>query len=202
MKVELGELQSDALGELFNIGVGRAASALSQIVRQEVELSAPVVVLLSADEARERLLAGQMNKLSAVSQTFTGPFDARAMLLFTEKNALTIVGCMFGENMTPEELSEYEQEAMCEVGNIILNACLSALADEFDAEFDGGLPEYQFADSATLELFPEEYVLLMQIDLTISQSQVRGSLMFLLGVDSLLRLLECIDHYLARQGLL
>jgi chemotaxis protein CheC len=31
---QLTELQCDALGEIFNIGVGRAASSLSQIVNE------------------------------------------------------------------------------------------------------------------------------------------------------------------------
>ena len=37
----LSELENDLLGELFNIGVGRAANSLSQMVNQEVTLSVP-----------------------------------------------------------------------------------------------------------------------------------------------------------------
>ena len=37
----LNELQLDALGEIFNIGVGRAASSLSLIVNDAVQLTAP-----------------------------------------------------------------------------------------------------------------------------------------------------------------
>lgn len=204
--IEVTEIQRDALGEIFNIGVGRAAESLSQIVKEEIELSAPTVLFLSPEEVRENLLGADMKQLSLVAQDFRGPFDARAMLVFPETNALVIVGHMLGETVPPEELSEYEQEAMCEVGNIILNACISALADLFGVEFEGTLPEYQYADRDTLDLvgMSDEQVpvvLVVQIDLNIKQQSVQGHLMFLLSVSSLKGLMDNIDRFLAGQGI-
>lgn len=203
---EVSEMQRDALGEIFNIGVGRAAESLSMIVKEEIELSAPTVLLLSPDEVQSNLLGADMKQLSLVSQEFHGPFDARAMLVFPEKNALVIVGHMLGEAVPPEELSEYEQEAMCEVGNIILNACISALADLFGVEFEGTLPEYQYADRHTLDLIGSmdgdvPVVLVVQIDLIIKQQCVQGHLMFLLSVSSLQELMDSIDRFLSGQGI-
>ena len=63
-------------------------------------------------------------KFGAVSQQFSGPFDADAVLLFTEENTLEIVRDMMGSQMSIEELAEFEQEAMCELGNIILECLL------------------------------------------------------------------------------
>jgi chemotaxis protein CheC len=113
---------------------------------------------------------------------------------------------MLGETVPPEELSEYEQEAMCEVGNIILNACISALADLFCVEFEGTLPEYQYADRHTLDLIGTmdgevPVVLVVQIDLTIKKQCVQGHLMFLLSVSSLQELMDSIDRFLAGQGI-
>jgi chemotaxis protein CheC len=135
---QLTELQCDALGEIFNIGVGRAASSLSQIVNDEVLLSAPAVLVVPREKAAELLLGKEFRQFSSVSQNFSGPFDAQAMLIFPEVNALEIVRLMVGPHMSIEELSEFEQEAMCEVGNIILNACMSSLADlphQFDSTY-------------------------------------------------------------------
>ncbi len=204
--IEATELQRDALAEIFNIGVGRAAASLSQIVKEEIELSAPTVLFLPPEEVQGTLIGTEFNQLSLVSQDFHGPFNARAMLLFPEKNALVIVGHMLGEIVPPEELSEYEQEAMCEVGNIILNACISALADLFGTEFEGSLPEYQYAEKDTLDLLGAigggvPVVLVVQINLTIRQQCIQGHLMFLLSVSSLQELLDSIDRFLAGQGL-
>lgn len=203
----LDELQRDALGELFNLGVGRAANSLSQMVDDEVELSAPVIALVHPDEVATTLLGAEFREVSMVSIAFSGPFDAQAILLFPERNALAIVSHMLDPNIPPEELSEFEEEAMCEIGNIILNACISSLADEFDVEFQGGLPVHHFSDTGSLPLFEgkfeksdEQVVLVLQINLAIRQEKIEGHLLFLLNVSSLNALLECLQGYLTRIG--
>jgi chemotaxis protein CheC len=202
--IDVSELQRDALAEIFNIGVGRAAASLSLIVNDEIELSAPNVLFLPPAEVQKAIGADEMKRLSIVTQDFRGHFDARAMLLFPEKNALTIVAHMLGEQVPPEQLSELEQEAMCEVGNIILNACVSALADLLRIEFDGGLPHHRFADSHALDLFgddEEHIILVVQVDLTIHREGVNGRLLLLLSVSSLRELIAGIDRFLGGQGI-
>nr|WP_207168648.1 chemotaxis protein CheX [Thiocystis violacea] len=197
-------MQRDALGELFNIGVGRAANSLSMIVREEVELSAPSVSLVHPKDVASTLLGSDLRELSMVTIDFAGPFDAQTILLFPERNALAIVSHMLDPDMTPEEMSEFEQEAMCEVGNIILNACISSLADEFQVEFEGGLPEHHFSDSDGLPLFGEDrgqVILLLQIQLGMRQERMQGHLLFLLSVSSMQALLDCVDQYLERLGM-
>lgn len=201
------ELQIDALGEIFNIGVGRAAASLSQIVNDEIELSAPQVRFVAPEEITRYIENADSSPLSVVSQEFSGPFDAQAMLVFPEKNALQIVGHMLGGVVPPEQLGEFEQEAMCEVGNIILNACISALADLLAVEFSGTLPQYHHGQRNSFDLFAGlradmPVVLLVQIDLIIRQQSVQGHLAFLLSVSSLSALMARIDDYLRSQGLL
>lgn len=202
--MSLNELQRDALGEIFNIGVGRAAASLSQIVSDEVLLSAPEVMVVHREQAANVLLGAELNQFSTVSQSFSGPFDAQAMLVFPESNALEIVRLMVGPHMSIEELSEFEQEAMCEIGNIILNACMSSLADIFHIRFESTLPLHRFGDTYNLPILDgdeEQMVLLLQVDMIISQQRIQGHILFLLSVPSMSALLDHIDRYLSSQGL-
>jgi chemotaxis protein CheC len=203
MGTTLTELQLDALGEIFNIGVGRAAAGLSLIVNDEVLLSAPLVQLLPPSEVHQTLLGKEFQLFSTVSQDFTGPFDAKAVLVFPETNALTIVSHMLGDGIPPDELSEYEQEAMCEVGNIILNACISALADLFKVSIEGSLPEHHFcnSDSISFSGMNQEVVLVLQVDMSICHERIEGHLVFVLSVSSLKNLVYLLDEYLKSQGL-
>jgi len=201
---ELSELQRDALGEIFNIGVGRAASSLSLIVNDEVLLSAPGVMVVPREKAAEILLGTEFRQFSTVSQTFSGPFNAEAMLVFPESNALEIVRLMVGPHMSVEELSEFEQEAMCEVGNIILNACMSSLADLLRISFDSTLPLHRFGDTKSIDMLEgdeDHMVVLLQVDMTISQQCIQGHILFLLSVASMANLLACLNQYLSDQGL-
>lgn len=203
--LQLDELQQDALGEIFNVGVGRAASGLSLIVQDEVRISAPRVELLPPDQVQAKLLGQEFHHFSTVSQLFSGPFDARAILIFPETNALSIVSHMLGDDIPPHELSEYEQEAMCEVGNIILNACMSALADLFEICLEGSLPEHEFCDGDCIDFSHapnQPVVLVLQVEMSISQQKIQGHIMFILSVGSLQSLIQHVNAYLHKQGLI
>ena len=54
MTVEYNALQLDALRELSNMGVGTAATALSQMLGQEVDLSVPRALALPLADGRSR----------------------------------------------------------------------------------------------------------------------------------------------------
>ncbi|MFZ6673814.1 chemotaxis protein CheC [Undibacterium sp. Xuan67W] len=197
----LTELHLDALSEVFNIGAGRAAASLSEIVGDEVKLSVPKVEVKKSSEMDASALAFEGNRFGAVSQQFTGPFDAEAVLLFTEDHALEIVRDMMSSQMSIEELAEFEQEAMCELGNIILNACLSAVADMLDISFNSSFPNYTIASADDLfrrigQTADHPYVLVLHIDLAIEKRHSEGHLIFLLSSASLKNLVNQIDRFL------
>ncbi|MCA1322696.1 chemotaxis protein CheX [Herbaspirillum sp. alder98] len=199
----LSDIELDGLTEIFNVGAGRAALSLSEIVGDEVRLSVPSVEVLRTREIDERVLALGNARFAAVSQVFDGPFDAEAVLLFTEAHALEIVRDMMGSQMRLEDLAEFEQEAMCELGNIILNACLSAMADMLGITLNSSLPDYVVSSPQEISMrlsageSDETYVLVLHIDLMIEKHQTQGHLIFLLSSTSLNRLVEHIQRYLS-----
>ncbi|MDD4927991.1 MAG: chemotaxis protein CheX [Gallionella sp.] len=198
----LSELHLDALTEVFNIGAGRAASSLSEIVGEEVKLSVPRLQLVQPADINMQTLALNSPRLGAVKQQFSGPFDADAMLLFTEERALEIVRDMMGSHISIEELAEYEQDAMCELGNIILNACLSAMADILKISFQSSLPRYVVDSSDVIlrQIIKDtnlSIMLALHIDLTIEKHHTQGNLVFLLNSTSLQELIAHIDHFIS-----
>ena len=197
----LTDIHLDALTEVFNVGAGRAAASLSEIVGDEVKLSVPSVEIKKSSEINAAIVAMNSAKFGAVTQQFSGPFDAKALLLFTENHALEIVRDMMGSQMSTEELAEFEQDAMCELGNIILNACLSAMADILKISLSSSLPTYTVA--TTDELFKrigqsaeQPYILILHIDLIIEKRHSEGHLVFLLSSVSLQNLVVHIERYL------
>lgn len=197
----ISPIQLDALAEVFNIGAGRAAASLSEIVNDEVRLSVPRVEIRLWDGQHQNLIQIPARRFGAVSQQFSGPFDAEAILLFSEDHALEIVKDMMGSQMSFEELAEFEQEAMCELGNIILNACLSAMADMLMLSLNSSLPNYRVATSD--EVFinvadskEQSFILILHIDLEIERRHSKGQLIFILSSMSLQNLITHIDLFL------
>ncbi len=198
----LSELQMDGLTEVFNIGTCRAASSLSEIVGDEVKLTVPRLQLVnSADLTLDTLSLGSA-RLGSVKQQFSGPFDAQAMLLFTEERALEIVHDMMGSQVSIEDIAEFEQEAMCELGNIVLNACLSAMADIFGVELDSTLPQYTVDTSEAilqqiLSDTDQPVLMVLHMNLSIEKRHTQGYLAFLLSTSSLQKLLAHIDRFIS-----
>jgi len=198
----LSDLQVDAMTEIFNIGAGRAAASLSEIVGDEVKLSIPNIQLYQSTEISADTLALNSPRLGAVKQAFSGPFDADAMLLFTEERALEIVHDMMGSQVGIEEVAEFEQEAMCELGNIILNACLSSMADMLDITMDSSLPSYSVGatDTVLRQIILEAsqpLMLVLHIDMVIEKRHSHGYLVFLMSSSSLQKLLSHIDRFIS-----
>jgi chemotaxis protein CheC len=195
--------QLDALSEIFNVGAGRAASSLSDIVGDEVLLSVPQVEFYRANEVNAKVLSLSSARLGSVKQQFNGPFNITASLVFTEERALEIVQEMLGSQVEMADLVEYEQEAMCEVGNIILNASLSAMADMLGITFDSTLPEYS-SDAPDVVIgrivadTNNPMLLILHMNMIIEKRRSQGTLIFWLSSSSLNLLILHIDQFLAR----
>jgi chemotaxis protein CheC len=201
----LNELQLDALTEVFNIGAGRAAESLGEMVGDTVILSVPAIEILDRKDIGEAMLGLYDNEFAGISQMFSGPFDAEGLLLFTETHALEIVREMMGSDISIEDFPEFEREAMCEVGNIILNASMSAMADIFHIKLGSGLPKYTHASPQWILRYVThemEYgcLVVLNIDLMIEKSKTEGHLIFFLSTDSLEQLVEHVQRYLDNIG--
>ena len=201
--IALSDQQADALAEIFNVGAGHAAASLSEIVGDEVLLSIPRIAFCRRDELADNLQSLQGDRLGAVRQDFSGPFTLNASLLFTEDKALEIVREMLGSQVGLDDLPEFEQEAMCELGNIILNACMAAISDMLGIEMNSTLPAYRVdrMDVVLQELTADAgqpVVLVLHIDLTIEKRETHGALVFLLSSASFHDLIAAVDKFLAR----
>ena len=198
----LTELEHDALVEIFNIGVGHAAASMSAIVNEEVRMSVPSISFLNRAEAAQLLGNKDGERICGVSQRYEGAFNTEAMLMFPEDKSLEIVRLMVGESVPLQELTEMEQEAMSEIGNIILNSCVGTLANIFQLELRGSLPLYHIGTSAEIlsasGSADDATVLMLHIDFILEKHQIRGYVAFILDMTSLHDLKHQINRYLLR----
>lgn len=195
---ELNALELDALGELFNISVGRAAASLSELTRETVSMSVPLVHLLTPSKLVDLLDPERRQRLTSVSQQFSGSFAGRALLMFPGESSLEVVRLMLGTQTPLDQLTEMEQDAMCEIGNIILNTCFSTIADMLGERFDCALPLFEIAPTEELLGGVDEdgHILFVQIQLALEQRDIEGFVAFILGTSSLAALREALARML------
>jgi chemotaxis protein CheC len=204
MSFTLSELEHDALVEIFNIGVGQAAAAMSGIVNEAVTMSVPSISFLNRADAAGLLghRGEQTQRICGVSQHYAGAFETEAILMFPEDKSLEIVRLMVGELVPLSELTEMEQEAMSEIGNIILNSCVGTLANIFEQELQGSLPVYHVGTSEDIlsasGSAADSVVMMLHIDFILEMHQIHGYVAFILDVSALRDLKEQINLYLSR----
>ena len=198
----LSELQHDALVEIFNIGVGQAAKAMSEIVNEPVTMSVPSITFLNRADAAAMLGKKETSRVCGVSQHYQGAFSTEAILMFPEDKSLDIVRLMVGESVPLKELTDMEQEAMSEIGNIILNSCVGTLANILCQELRGSLPEYHVGTSDQIlrasGADSDTVVLMLHIDFILETHQIHGYVAFILDLTALHDLQDQLDIYLAK----
>ena len=200
--VTLSELQHDALVEIFNIGVGHAARSMSEIVNEEVTMSVPSISFLNRTDAAAMLGNKKGERVCGISQHYEGAFSTEAILMFPEDKSLDIVRLMVGESVPLKELTEMEQEAMSEIGNIILNSCIGTLANIFSQELSGSLPVYHVGTSEEIlsasGAQADNIVLMLHIDFVLETHQIHGYVAFILDLSAMQDLQGQLDTYLAK----
>ncbi len=197
----LNDLQRDTLGEVFNIAMGRAARAMSNIVNEEVLLSVPQIRMVSRHEA-PNLLGGADQPVHSIMQQLDGDFQADAILIFPEERSMDLVRLMLGETVKLDIVSEVEKEALTEIGNIILNACIGTVTNLLEGHFSISLPVLQSGRCADIlehrgsAHSENEVVLLLQIDFSVEKHSINGHLAFVQTIWSFQTLLSRIDRYI------
>jgi chemotaxis protein CheC len=200
----LSELELDALGELVNIGVSRAAASLGTMVGEQVLLSVPSVMIVSRTRAAELISASRLDQLVAVRQEFHGDVSGRALLIFPEKNSLELVRAVAGEGLSLEDILELEHEALAEIGNIILNACIATVANLLERSLTMSLPEIIRGTSdglfdLTVSL-AEDVVLFVHIHFSLKGRQVVGYVAMVMDFASLASLKQLVADVIRRMA--
>ena len=196
----LADLERDALTEIANIAMGRAATSLGQMVHREVRLTVPSIEIVAKDRASEIVATSDDSKLIAVRQDFRGPFSGRAILIFPEINSLDLVQIIVGRELSPEDILDLEEEALAETGNIILNCWVATLANLLKHNLTMSLPvvvhgyRRQMFEVANDDA---QLVLFVHINFSVSDTKLSGYLALLMDIPSMDALRALIADYIA-----
>ena len=194
----LTDLERDALAELSNIAMARAASSLRQMIKNEVLLAVPSVDILTSAAATTLVAKPDNPKLVAVRQDFAGAFSGRALLIFPETNSLQLVREVVGRELALEDIVDLEDEALAETGNIILNSWVATIANLLKSALKMSLPIVIRGDSQHMfENSTSSFVLFLHIKFEIHQKEISGYVALLMDIPSLEELRSLIAAFIS-----
>ena len=126
--MELTPEHRESLTELINIGYGRAASALSELTGRRIVLDVPKVDVFPVERVGKALSEVMRGEVASVHQVFSGPVSGNALLLL-DRDAAMLLNSLLLDQPVSSRLDAAGREALIEVGNIVLNACLGVFGN-------------------------------------------------------------------------
>ena len=192
--------QLDALQELLNIGVGRAAGSLNQMIEKPIRLHIPFVQLGTIEELAQNIEQLQQSPLSSVQLPFQGDFSGSACLLFPTTSAATLISALIGDEEDFDTLDSLREATLTEVGNIVLNGVMGSLANILQNKITYSIPFYQETSlQELLQPVPSDsckMVLWAQTQFTIEDYAITGDIILILGIPDLEFLINTMNKFM------
>lgn len=198
----LTDEQRDALTELINIGFARTAASLSELTGYRVLLEVPQVSIHPIHELFPKLSSFVEGEVATVQQIFTGPVSGNALLLLNYDGALMLTDLLAPEGSFPaHRLDASACEVLTEIGNILLNACLSMFGNLLQISISFSVPRLHLEaidgllNSLVIGKEEMRYGMVIYTAFHLRDNAVTGYLVMVLSVTSLDSLMAAINQW-------
>ena len=184
--VELTPDQHDALQELVNIGVGRAAGVLNSMLETHISLRVPHLSIMTPDELSAELCREGGGTLSSVQLEFRGPFSGIAALVFPVDGAAKLVRVVADEDDPDEDFDSLRIGTLEEIGNIVINGVMGTFGNLVDGDLHYKVPNYMDTSCDQLaESWSEVSANFLSIDVSfdVASHAIRGTLQLLFELN-------------------
>ncbi len=195
----LEQLDLDALTELINMGVGRAAHALNDLTGSHIHLRVPSLEIYRFGEKERLSTRFGSEPVAAVMQNFFGSYKGRAALIFPTESAVHLVTGVTGEEPEAEDLDAIQSGTLAEIGNIVINALIGTIGNILGNRLEFDLSEYHrdtiinlIQDSTTEG--ESSFILVSEVHFLIEKLDISGHIILTFDIDSLEALFMLIDQ--------
>ncbi|WP_298184007.1 response regulator [uncultured Pseudomonas sp.] len=187
----------DALREVSNVAMGRAAALLAKALGVFVQLPVPQVNIFEVSELHMTLTdAMHGERMSAVCQGFIGDGIAgESLLLFHDSEVADMARLL---NWQPKDDLE-TSEMLLDLASIIIGACLSGIAEQIDVRFSQGHPQLLGQHSSIEQLIHLNQrrwkkTLAVEVSYSLEAHNIHFDLLLLFTEDSLKRLTNKLNY--------
>ncbi len=195
------EFQLDALKEIVNTGVGKAASSLNAMLESHIELEVPSISWFNLQELAEGPDKIGNAPISCVQLSFQGTLSGTAALVFPPQSAVKLVAALTGVDPVTSDLDAVMAGTLNEVGNIVINGVVGTIGNILAKPFEYSLPIYLEGKLADV-LRPNDpalnvTILLVRTHFQVQDRQVEGNIFLIFELGSFEALLSIINSLCA-----
>lgn len=146
----LSDIEKDLLGEIGNISMGSASTALSQIINQQVNITTPVVSVTTLKTLKDNFQVPNI----ALEVKYISGISGENLLVMKITDAAIIANLMMGGDgkVDTNELSEIEVSAVSEAMNQMIGSAATSMATMFAREVNISPPNSKIWSDSTTQL--------------------------------------------------
>ena len=192
---ELTTMQLDVLQEVVNIGAGNAATALSELLNEKVDMSVPAVNIVPFDTIFSSIDVEVV--VIGVIVRVLGDIPGNILFTLERDVALKIISGLIGKEQ--EQITELGNSALCEIGNIVSSSFMNAIASLTNLEIRPSMPAVALDMMAAIlsTTFIEsgqfdEYVLDLETNFLQENQKIRGHFYYIPMPGSLEKILNSL----------
>ncbi|MFL0251820.1 flagellar motor switch phosphatase FliY [Clostridium neuense] len=143
----LTDIEKDLLGEIGNISMGSASTALSTIISQQVNITTPVVSITTLKELKDNFEVPNV----ALDVKYISGIAGENLLVMKVTDAAVIANLMMGGDgkVTNQTLSEIELSAVSEAMNQMIGSAATSMATMLLREVNISPPTSKIWDNDT-----------------------------------------------------
>ncbi len=152
---KLTQEQVDVLGEIANISMGTAATTISMMVNQRVDITTPNVTVINRSESLD-----DYDDICVFVQIqyVKGLFGSNVFIL-KEKDVLTLSDLMMGGDgsNTDREINEIDMSAISEAMNQMMGSSATSMSSMLNLPVDISTPETMKIDVRSVKFFEKMF---------------------------------------------
>jgi len=181
----ISDIEKDLLGEIGNISMGSASTALYQLINKQVNITTPKVKVTTLREIKNNFEYPNI----ILDVEYVSGITGRNILIMQTTDAAVIANLMMGGDgqVNTTELSEIEVSAVQEAMNQMIGSAATSMATMFAREVNISPPKstiWRDINEKVSENIPEdEAIVEVRFDLTI-EGLLQSNMMQILPIDT------------------
>ena len=194
------DITLDIIKEVINIGIGDAASALSELVDSRVLIKTPDVHVLDITEA-PGFIKKEVKTLGVyIAQDFHGKIKGKTLLFYTKESCHSLIRILHGTDIVTSSLTDSAVATLQEIGNILMVSCISTISDLIEDSFSFDIPDVTieisegYFQQMVRQLGELDKAIIIRNQMVVKDREIEGFILMLLGFDDFLLVIEKMQN--------
>lgn len=189
----------DILKEVFNIGIGDAANALSILVKSPVRIQVPEIKIIDNKKLSSYVKKELTDVGVFITQPFGGTITGQALLAYSKECSKSLLSAIMDVNKEIASLTKVEISTLEEIGNLLIVSCLSTIGDMIKNPISFSMPmvstsgaELFFSDLAQ-RIEDYEQCIVAKNKMEVKNMQIEGYIFIFLSFKDINSIINNLD---------